>query len=83
MPLVPDGTAFQERLSTLPLATYQGGETVLTTGSRTGQLLILKNGVVAVVKESIEIARVAEPGAVFGEISTLLVAPVIDHDGNF
>jgi CRP-like cAMP-binding protein len=48
---------------------------VLTAGSRTGQVLILKKGAVAIVKEGIEVAKVAEPGAVFGELSTLLDRP--------
>jgi len=48
---------------------------VLTAGSRTGRLLILKNGAVVVIKENIEIARVGEPGAVFGELSALLDQP--------
>jgi hypothetical protein len=43
-------------------------ETVLSAASTTGRLLILKEGEVAVVKEGVEIARVAEPGAVFGEL---------------
>jgi CRP-like cAMP-binding protein len=37
--------------------------------------LILKKGTVAIVKEDIEIAKVAEPGAVFGELSILLNQP--------
>jgi hypothetical protein len=52
-----------------------GGESVLTSGSRTGRLLILKKGAVSVVKEEIEIANEAEPGAVFGELSVLLDQP--------
>jgi CRP/FNR family transcriptional regulator, cyclic AMP receptor protein len=47
----------------------------LIVGSRTGLLLILKTGRVAVVKDDIKIAEVAEPGAVFGELSTLLDQP--------
>jgi len=43
--------------------------------STTGRLLILKEGAVAVVKEGVEIARVTEPGAVFGELSALLDQP--------
>jgi CRP/FNR family cyclic AMP-dependent transcriptional regulator len=38
-------------------------------------LLILKEGAVAVVKEGVEIAKVTEPGAVFGELSVLLDQP--------
>ena len=68
-------TSFQKSLAALPLTIYQAGETVLAEGSRTDRLLILRQGNVAVVKESVEIARVTEPGAVFGEISALLDCP--------
>ena len=66
---------FQKSLAALPVRTYEAGETVLANGSRTNELLILRNGNVAVVKEGIEIAKVTEPGAVFGEISALLDCP--------
>jgi CRP/FNR family cyclic AMP-dependent transcriptional regulator len=75
MSLIPDAVVFQKRLAALPLATYQTGETVFAAGSRTGRLLILRKGAVAIVKEAIEIAKVAEPGAVFGELSALLDQP--------
>ena len=75
MPLIPDIAVFQRKLATLPVVTYQAGETVLSTASTTGRLLILKEGEVAVVKEGLEIARVTEPGAVFGELSVLLDQP--------
>ena len=75
LPLIPDTIAFQKRLGGLPLRTYQAGEVVLATRSKTGQLLILRNGAVAIVTGTIEIARVAEPGAVFGELSALLDQP--------
>jgi CRP-like cAMP-binding protein len=75
VPLTLDSADLQKRLDVLPLVTYQAGENVLTAGSRTGQLLILKKGAVAIVKETIEIAKVAEPGAVFGELSALLDRP--------
>jgi CRP/FNR family cyclic AMP-dependent transcriptional regulator len=67
--------SFQKCLAALPLTSYQAGETVLAAGSRTDQLLILRKGNVAVLKDGIEIARVTEPGAVFGEISALLDCP--------
>jgi CRP/FNR family transcriptional regulator, cyclic AMP receptor protein len=75
MPLIPDTAIFQKRLAALPLATYQAGETVLAAGSKTGRLLILRKGAVAIVKEAIEIAKVKEPGAIFGELSALLDRP--------
>lgn len=67
--------AFEKSLAVLPLATYRAGETILTAGSKSGRLLILKKGAVVVLKDSIEIAKVKEPGAVFGEISALLDQP--------
>jgi CRP/FNR family transcriptional regulator, cyclic AMP receptor protein len=75
MNLTPDSTVFQKRLGALPLATYKIGETVLAAGSKTGRLLILKTGKVSIVKDNIEIAKVTEPGAVFGELSALLDLP--------
>ena len=75
MPLTPDLAVFQNSLAKLPLVTYQPGETVIVDGSKTGRLLILKKGTVAIVKEDTEIAQVAEPGAVFGELSVLLDQP--------
>ena len=75
MSLIPDTVVFQKRLAALPLATYQAGESVFAAGSRTGRLLILRKGSVAIVKDAIEIAKVAEPGAVFGELSALLDQP--------
>jgi CRP/FNR family transcriptional regulator, cyclic AMP receptor protein len=75
MSLIPDATTFQKKLAKLPLATFQPGERVFTAGSRTDHLLILKKGSVAVLKDGIEIATVAEPGAVFGELAALLDRP--------
>ncbi len=37
MPLIPDMGVFQRKLATLPLATYQAGETVLSAASTTGR----------------------------------------------
>ena len=75
MPLIHDSETWQRRLAALPLATYAAGETVFGEGTRTGKLLILKSGVVSVVKGGIEIATVAEPGVIFGELSALLDRP--------
>ena len=75
MSLIADKATFQNSLATLPLVTYQAGEAVIVDGSRSGRLLILSKGTVAIVKEGTEIAKVAEPGAVFGELSVLLDQP--------
>jgi len=75
MSFIPDAADFQKRLADLPIATYEAGETVLTAQSTTGRLLILKKGAAAVSKAGIEISKVAEPGALFGELSALLGTP--------
>src|SRR5579859_6897871 len=75
MGLVHDPEVWQRRLAALPLARYEVGDTVFAEGTKTGRLLILKTGAVAIVKGGTEIATVAEPGAVFGELSALLDQP--------
>src|ERR1700730_9784796 len=75
MSLIPDTAVLQKRLAALPIATYQAGETVIAAGSRTGRLLILRDGAVAIIREGVEIAEVGEHGAVFGELSALLDRP--------
>jgi len=74
-PLNSEGSTPQSSIAALPLVTYQVGETVIAYGSRTARLFILKKGAVAIVKEDTEIAKVTEPGAVFGELSILLDQP--------
>jgi CRP/FNR family transcriptional regulator, cyclic AMP receptor protein len=70
-----DNAALQRAVAALPVWAYEAGETVLAEGTRTGRLLIPKQGTVCVVAGGVEIARVAEPGAVFGELSALLDQP--------
>ena len=67
--------ALDKILDGLPTKTYRAGETILTAGSKTGQLMILQSGAVAVFKGSIEIAKVRDPGAILGELSALLDGP--------
>jgi CRP/FNR family cyclic AMP-dependent transcriptional regulator len=75
MSLVHDPEVWQQRLAALPVARYEADQAVFAEGTKTGKLLILKEGAVAIVKGGIEIATVAEPGAVFGELSALLDQP--------
>ena len=75
MPLIHEADIWQNKLATLPLANYGAGETVFAEGSKTGKLFILKSGVVSVRKGGAEIAKVTEPGAIFGEMSVLLDQP--------
>jgi CRP/FNR family cyclic AMP-dependent transcriptional regulator len=73
--VLTDTAVFRKSIAALPLKIYQAGEMVLAAGYTTGQLLILRKGLVAVAKDDVEIARVTDPGAVFGEISALLDQP--------
>ena len=72
-------STWQQSLVALPVATFNAGETVVIQGRKSGRLLILKSGAVSIVKNDIEIATVAEPGAVFGELSALLNEPHTAH----
>ena len=48
---------------------------MLSSGSRTGRLLFLKHGAVDVVVDDVEVVRISEPGAVFGDVALLLDQP--------
>jgi len=74
MPLVQEA-AFQARLASLPVAKYHAGETVFSDGSTTGRLLVLRSGMVEVLKDGVRIAKVSTRGAVFGEQAVLLDQP--------
>lgn len=73
--LITDPGEILDRLSGFPIRVFERGDVVLAAGSRTGRLLFLKHGAVDVVMDEIEITRVDQPGAVFGEIALLLGAP--------
>lgn len=75
MALTLDPAAFWSRLEALPVARFPIGAAVLTAGDRSGRILVLKSGAVEVVRDGTRLAEVAEPGAVFGELSLLLGRP--------
>jgi CRP/FNR family transcriptional regulator, cyclic AMP receptor protein len=64
-----------DRLGGFPLDRFAPGEAVLSQATLTGRLLFLRDGVVDVLLEDVFIARVAEPGAVFGDVAFLLGQP--------
>ena len=70
-----DDAAFEKMLSALPVTTYRAGQIIMSDGSKTGRLFILKSGEVEVLKSSALLARVDQPGAVFGELAALLDRP--------
>ena len=51
---------------------FQTGDLVLEQGHRTGMLFFLIEGDVEVLRDDVRVARVSEPGVVFGEMSLLL-----------
>jgi CRP-like cAMP-binding protein len=75
MSFIPDLAAFKKSLAALPVTTFEPGQTVLAAGSKTGQLFILRQGHVEVVRDGLQIATVSEPGAVFGELALILDKP--------
>ena len=74
MPMVDLESVF-ERLSSFPIQIFEEGELMLPQGGRTDQLLFLLQGVVDVIKDGWHIARVAKPGAVFGDMAVLRDQP--------
>ncbi len=63
-------------IDALPKKDYAQGDCLLTEGEPGGTLFVLIDGAVSVTKGGVEVARVAETGAVFGEMSILLNLPV-------
>jgi len=51
------------------------GEVVLQQGESTGFLYVLIEGSVEIIKDDVRLAVSSEPGAVFGEMSTMLNVP--------
>ena len=59
----------------LPVVHFEPGDVVLSEGSKTGIIYILKEGKAEVTKRNIQVTLIDEPGAVFGEISVFLDIP--------
>lgn len=53
----------------------KAGEVILTEGGSSGHLYVLMDGKLEVLKGDTVVAAIAEPGAVFGEMSVLLHQP--------
>jgi CRP-like cAMP-binding protein len=68
-------TSILEQCRGLPERRFEAGSVLLTEGETTGLLIVLAEGEVEIVKGGYRINTVAEPGAIFGEISLLLEKP--------
>lgn len=74
MPIIDPGTV-QDRLSAYPIVAFAEGEAILRQGTVTERLLFLSEGAVDIVRDEVTIARVAEPGAVLGDMAVILGRP--------
>ncbi len=61
--------------SHLPDTRVEPGTVLIREGGRQGAIFVLIEGVVAVMKGDVRVARIRTPGALFGEMSTLLDTP--------
>jgi CRP/FNR family transcriptional regulator, cyclic AMP receptor protein len=73
--LIVEPSQVLEKVSGFPLRAFERGDIVLSEGSDTHRLLFLNRGAVDVVKHEVQLTRVTEPGAVFGDMSVLLGQP--------
>lgn len=54
---------------------FAAGGVVIEQGELTGELLVLVSGSVEILRDDVRVAKAAEPGVVFGEMSVLLGGP--------
>jgi len=66
---------FLDFVSTHASRQFAAGEIVIEQGEWTGELLVLVSGAVEILRDGVRVAKSAEPGAVFGEMSALLGGP--------
>lgn len=58
-----------------PVQLLEAGAIVIDQGEHTGQLYVLIEGTVEVVKDGVTVTKTNEPGAIFGDLSALLDVP--------
>jgi len=71
----PPVSTILDLCANLPETAFDPGTVLLTEGAQTGLLYILVAGSVEILKGDFQVDVVAEPGAIFGEISALLGIP--------
>lgn len=64
-----------EKVRAFPIRTFPPGAVVLAAGASTERLLFLKDGLVEILIEEVPVARVGQPGTIFGEMAFLLGRP--------
>jgi CRP/FNR family transcriptional regulator, cyclic AMP receptor protein len=68
-------TTWLEIVAGQPERTFATREVVLAQNEERGELLVLLEGEVEVLRDEVRVARTAEAGAVFGEMAILLGTP--------
>jgi len=63
---------FLELVRGLDTRSFAPGEVVMAQDSATGPLLVLVEGEVEILRDNVRVAKTAQAGAVFGEMSVLL-----------
>jgi CRP/FNR family transcriptional regulator, cyclic AMP receptor protein len=63
---------FLELIRGLAARNYAPGEVIMEQDSATGPLLVLIEGEVEILRDDVRVAKTAQAGAVFGEMSVLL-----------
>jgi CRP/FNR family cyclic AMP-dependent transcriptional regulator len=74
MPIVEPGDVLAS-LAAYPVVAFGEGELMLRQGSVPERLLFLSEGAVDIVRDDVILARVAEPGAVLGDMAAILGRP--------
>lgn len=59
-----------------PVQNFETGAVILQQGGASDHLLVLIKGEVEVLRDDIQVAKAATPGALFGEMSVLLNCPL-------
>jgi CRP/FNR family transcriptional regulator, cyclic AMP receptor protein len=63
-------------IASVPISTFEPGETVLPYWSNNGQMFVLKHGLVEIIVDGgISVAKVSEPGVQFGRGSFAFDVP--------
>ena len=63
---------FLDLIQGLPARNFVPGEVVMEQNSPAGPLLVLLDGEVEILRDDVRVAKTAQAGAVFGEMSVLL-----------
>jgi CRP/FNR family cyclic AMP-dependent transcriptional regulator len=68
-------SAILELVRGQPVQRFSAGEVIIEQGGRSGAMFVLLQGGVEVLRDEVRVAKAAEPGMVFGEMSVLLNVP--------